>query len=79
VAFVAVAMEGLRTRRSVSIGHRTTCEYDCESEGSERTGKIHSDDALGLVQYLRTTGYKAWIEDANGNVMEKTVLKNAIK
>ena len=44
-------------------------------------GKIHSDDpkhAPGLVQYLRTIGYKAWIEDANGNVMEKTVLKNAI-
>jgi hypothetical protein len=64
------------------LGIRTTCEYDCESEGSERTGKIHSDDpkhALGLVQYLRTIGYKAWIEDANGNLMEETVLKNAIK
>ena len=44
--------------------------------------KIHSDDpkhALGLVQYLRTIGYKAWIEDANGNEIEETVLKDAIK
>jgi hypothetical protein len=58
------------------------CEYDCESEGSSGPAKIHSDDpkhALGLVQYLRTIGYKAWIEDANGNVIEETVLKNAIK
>ena len=28
---------------------------------------------------LRTIGYKAWIEDTNGNVIEETVLKNAIK
>jgi hypothetical protein len=44
--------------------------------------KIHSDDpnhALGLVQYLRTIGYKAWIEDTNGNHIEETVLKNSMK
>ena len=31
--------------------------------------------ALSLVQYLRTIGYKAWIEDANGNEIEEAVLK----
>ena len=55
---------------------------DCESEGTERIAKIHSDDpehALGLVQYLRTIGYEAWVEDTNGNEIEETALKNAIK
>jgi hypothetical protein len=45
--------------------------------------RLHLDQirphGLGLVQYLQTIGYKAWIEDANGNVIEETVLKNAIK
>jgi hypothetical protein len=44
--------------------------------------KLSNRDRQGVrvaVQYLRPIGYKAWIEDANGNVMEKTVLKNAIK
>ena len=34
---------------------------------------------LELFKYLRTIGYKAWIEDANGNEIEETVLKDAIK
>jgi len=54
----------------------------CESEGSERTREDtfpRPEACTGLVQYLRTIGYKAWIEDANGNVIEETVLKNAIK
>jgi len=34
---------------------------------------------LGLVQYLRTIGYKAWIEDTDGNEIEETALKNTIK
>ena len=53
-----------------------------KAKGPSGPAKIHSDDpkhALGLVQYLRTIGYKAWIEDAKGNVIEETVLKNAIK
>ena len=53
-----------------------------KAKGPSGPAKIHSDDpkhALGLVQYLRTIGYKAWIEDTNGNVIEETVLKNAIK
>jgi hypothetical protein len=53
-----------------------------KAKGPSGPAKIHSHDpkhALGLVQYLRTIGYKAWIEDANGNVIEETVLKNAIK
>ena len=29
--------------------------------------------ALGLVQYLRSIGYEAWIEDADGNAIEETV------
>jgi hypothetical protein len=36
-------------------------------------------DALSLVQYLRTIGYKAWVEDINGNEIEETALKMAIK
>ena len=48
------------------------------ASGPSGPAKIHSDDpihALGLVQYLRTIGYKAWIEDTNGNQIEETVLK----
>jgi hypothetical protein len=53
-----------------------------KAEGPSGRAKIRSDDpkhALGLVHYLRTIGYNAWIEDANGNEIEETVLKNAIK
>jgi len=49
-----------------------------KAEGPSGRAKIHSDEpkhALGLVQYLRTIGYKAWIEDANGNEIEEAVLK----
>jgi hypothetical protein len=52
-----------------------------KAKGPSGSAKIHSDDpthALGLVQYLRIIGYKAWIEDTNGNEIEETVLKNAI-
>jgi hypothetical protein len=53
-----------------------------KAEGPSGRAKIHSDDpkhALGLVQYLRTIGYTAWIEDTNGNAIEETALKMAIK
>jgi hypothetical protein len=49
-----------------------------KAEGPSGRAKIHSDGpkhALGLVQYLRTIGYKAWIEDPNGNEIEEAVLK----
>ena len=49
-----------------------------KAEGPSGRAKIHSDEpkhALGLVQYLRTIGYEAWIEDANGNEIEEAVLK----
>jgi hypothetical protein len=52
------------------------------ANGPSGPAKIHSDDskhALGLVQYLRTIGYNAWIEDTNGNQIEETVLKNSMK
>jgi hypothetical protein len=52
-----------------------------KAEGLSGRAKILSDDpkhALGLVQYLRTIGYKAWIEDTNGNEIGETVLKKAI-
>ena len=52
------------------------------AEGRSGRAKILSDDpkhALGLVQYLRTIVYKAWIEDANGNEIEEAALKKAIK
>jgi hypothetical protein len=53
-----------------------------KAKGPSGSAKIRSDDpkhALGLVQYLRTIGYKTWIEDTNGNEIEETVLENAIK
>ena len=53
-----------------------------KAEGPSGRAKIHSDDpkhALGLVQYLRTIGYTAGIEDTNGNAIEETALKMAIK
>jgi hypothetical protein len=34
--------------------------------------------ALSLVGYLRTIGYKAWIEDASGSQIEETQLEKAI-
>jgi hypothetical protein len=52
------------------------------AKGPSGSAKINSDDpkhALGLVHYLRTIGYEAWVEDTNGNQIEETVLKNAIK
>jgi hypothetical protein len=53
-----------------------------KAEGPSGPAKIRSDDpkqALGLVQYLRTIGYEAWIEDTNGNEIEERVLKMAVK
>jgi hypothetical protein len=53
-----------------------------KARGPSGPAKIRSDDskhALGLVHYLRTIGYKAWIEDANGKEIEETAVKNAIK
>ena len=53
-----------------------------KAKGPSGSAKIHSDDpkhALGLVHCLRTIGYEAWVEDTNGNEIEETVLKNAIK
>jgi hypothetical protein len=80
-ALLAVA---LRTRWSGGIGHGKgrPVSMIVKAKGPSGPATIHSDDpkhALGLVQYLRTIGYKAWIEDANGNEIEETVLKNAIK
>ena len=53
-----------------------------KAEGQSGRAKIHSDDpkhALGLVQYLRTIGYSAWIEDTNGNAIDEKALKMAIR
>jgi hypothetical protein len=53
-----------------------------KAEGPSGRAKIYSDGpkhALGLVQYLRTIGYEAWIEDSNGKEIEETALKKAIK
>jgi hypothetical protein len=53
-----------------------------KAEGPNGRAKINSDGpkhALGLVQYLRSVGYEAWIEDADGNEIEEMVLKKAIK
>jgi len=53
-----------------------------KAEGPSGRAKIHSDDpkhALGLVQYLRTIGYNARIEDTNGNEIDEKALKTAIR
>jgi hypothetical protein len=53
-----------------------------KAEGPNGRAKIRSDDpkhALSLVHYLRTIGYKAWIEDTNGNEIEEAALKKGIK
>jgi hypothetical protein len=53
-----------------------------KAEGPSGRAKIRSDDpkqALGLVQYLRTIGYNAWIEDTNGNEIDEKALKMAIR
>jgi hypothetical protein len=53
-----------------------------KAEGPSGPAKIRWDDpkhALGLVQYLRTIGYNAWVEDTNGDEIEETALKKAIK
>jgi hypothetical protein len=53
-----------------------------KAEGPSGRAKIHSDDpkhALGLAQYLRTIGYNAWIEDANGNAIDEKAIKMAIR
>ena len=53
-----------------------------KAKGPSGPAKIHSADpkhALGLVQYLRTIGYEAWIEDTKGNEIEEAVLKSAIR
>jgi hypothetical protein len=53
-----------------------------KAEGPSGRAKIHSDEpkhALGLVQYVRTIGYNAWIEDANGNAIDENTLKMVIR
>jgi hypothetical protein len=53
-----------------------------KAEGPSGRAKIRSDDpkhALGLVHYLRTIGYNAWIEDTNGNEIDEKALKMAIR
>jgi hypothetical protein len=53
-----------------------------KAEGPNGRAKINSDGpkhALGLVQYLRSIGCEAWIEDADANEIEETVLKKVLK
>ena len=53
-----------------------------KAEGPSGPAKIHSNDpkhALGLVQYLRTIGYEAWIEDTKANEIDETALKMAMR
>ena len=52
-----------------------------KAEGPSGRAKIKSEQpkhALGLVNYLRAIGYKAWIEDTNGNEIDEKTLKMAI-
>jgi hypothetical protein len=52
-----------------------------KAEGPSGPAKIHSDDpkhALGLLQYLRTIGYNAWVEDTNGNEIDEKALDEGL-
>jgi hypothetical protein len=52
-----------------------------KADGPSGRAKIRSNGpkhALGLAQYLRATGYNAWIEDTNGNAIDEKALKMAI-
>ncbi len=52
------------------------------AEGPSGRAQIRSDEpkhALGLVEYLRSIGYNAWIEDTNANAIDENVLKMAIR
>ncbi len=52
------------------------------AEGPSGRAKIRSDEpkhALGLVEYLRSIGYNAWIEDTNANPIDEKALKMAIR
>jgi hypothetical protein len=64
------------------MGSSNTVSMIVKAEGPTGRAKIHSDNpkhALGLVQYLRTIGYDAWIEDTNGNAIDEKALKIAIR
>jgi hypothetical protein len=53
-----------------------------KAEGPSGPAEINSGDpkhALSLVQYLRTIGYSAWVEDTNGNEIAEKTLKMAIR
>ena len=53
-----------------------------KAEGPSGRAKIRSDEpkhALGLVEYLRSIGYNAWIEDTNANAVDEKALKMAIR
>ena len=53
-----------------------------KAEGPSGPAKIRSDDpkrALGLAEYLRAIGYRAWIEDTNGKAIDEKALKIAIR
>lgn len=52
-----------------------------KAKGPSGPASIRPDDAkhaLSLVSYLRTIGYKAWIEDSSGTRIEETELRKAI-
>jgi hypothetical protein len=53
-----------------------------KAEGPSGRAKINPDgpkQALGLVQYLRSIGYEAWIEDSDGNEIDEKILKKTMK
>jgi hypothetical protein len=65
---------GRRLRRA--IGEDACCARSGQYPGCSNDDPKH---ALGLVQYLRTIGYSAWIEDTNGNEIDEKALKMAIR
>jgi hypothetical protein len=40
---------------------------------------LTTETRIELAQYLRTIGYKAWIEDTSGNEIDEKALKMAIR
>jgi hypothetical protein len=71
----------LTGRRRFALRAAASFAINRFAEGPSGPAKIHSDEpkhALGLVHYLRTIGYKAWIEDTNGNEIQEPALKKTL-
>ena len=54
------------------------CAIEERNGFAAATSQLRAHIRRGGSYYLRTIGYKAWIEDASGRQIEETELKKAI-